>query len=685
MKGLFQQLGLPRRDFEEYRRTLHELIESGELAHAGKRKLTAPHKLKFIEGILRLTPHGYGFIDREEGSSIFISAREAQKAFDGDRVKVEVRDRGHAAGPEGAIVEVDYAHRPPLLGRLFRSEGRWLAEIKSGPLSFTAAIHSEQRIGQPHGGDWALLHVLGERRRWPLPSCHIEKLLGNPHKKGIAEKGLLASYGFSEEYPATALQESAHLQPEKTQPGVRRDLRREFVVTIDPAGAWDHDDAVSLRRDQQGGYHLSVHIADVSCYVPEGSEIDQQARQRAFSVYLLHHHLPMLPPKLPADLCSLKPGRDRLALSVLMQFDRNGKLLKKDIVPSRLRVRRLISYERAQEHLDPPQKRSEKQEKDLELRGELQPMWELAAKLREKRLAEGGVDFDLPEPGFHWEDGAAPSSIFRQPRLQSHQLIEEFMLAANRAVAEIWAEQFGEETANVFRVHPPLDATKREKLVDYLADAGFDWPRDKLITARQIAQLLDQARRRYPQEVTAVIARKALTLARYDTRPLGHFGLGFGKYLHFTSPIRRYADLMVHRLIWKYLVGGKSVKNREAFKEELDQLCQHLSQRERVIAELEREANKLAGLLYLEERREEVFPARLVEVYQDKFFVGLEDLYIEGVLAPDSGVRFRPSSTASGQHHGKRAAQGGISIGQRLEVQISRIDLLNRKLELKPA
>jgi ribonuclease R len=635
--------------------------------------------VKTISGILRLTQHGYGFVDLEEDASVFIAKSEAQKAFDGDLVKVEVHDRGHAAGPEGHILSIQSERRPPLLGRIFRSSGQWLAEIKSGPTCFTAQIQHFPKTVKPKTDHWALFRSSEGRQRWPLPVCHLEKLLGDPRHKPVAEKGLLISHGFSEAYPQKAVKESAALKMERTRPGSRRDLRNQFVVTIDPADAKDHDDAVALTRDSQGRYHLSVHIADVSRYVPEASAIDEEARKRAFSVYLLHHHLPMLPPRLPGELCSLKPGKDRLALSVLMLFDSTGQILQRQLLASRIQVRRLISYEQAQEHLDAKTKGS-----DPELHGALKSMWELASKLRERRLAEGGVDFDLPEPGFHWDGGAAPSRIFREERLQSHQLIEEFMLAANRAIAEIWADKFGDDVAFIHRVHPPLDATKREKLAEYLRDAGFDWPTEKLTTARQIAELIDQARRRFPQEVVSVIARKALTLARYDAQALGHFGLGFKRYVHFTSPIRRYADLMVHRLLWKHIIGAEKVKNDEELQSDLGELCNHLSQRERIIAELERESSKLAGLLYLDQRSEEVFSARLVEVYREKFFVSLENLYIEGVLDERSDVHFRPRDTNRPERKRHRQEQTGVAIGDRLDVEISRLDLLNRKLELKP-
>jgi ribonuclease R len=263
-------------------------------------------------------------------------------------------------------------------------------------------------------------------------------------------------------------------------------------------------------------------------------------------------------------------------------------------------------------------------------------------------------------------------------------LIEEFMLAANRAIAEIWAEKFGDDTTFVHRVHPPLDATKREKLADYLRDAGFDWPSEKLTTAHQVAELIDQARRRFPQEVVSVIARKALTLARYDAQALGHFGLGFTRYVHFTSPIRRYADLMVHRLLWKHVIGVEKAKNDNGLQAQLEDLCNHLSQHERVIAELERESSKLAGLLYLDQRRDEVFDVRLVEVYREKFFVSLENLYIEGVLDERCGVRFRPRGSSQKEHKRQKRGANELAIGDRIQARISRLDLLNRKLELKP-
>jgi ribonuclease R len=535
-----------------------------------------------------------------------------------------------------------------------------------------------------NSGDWALVTLPGIRRRYPLPSCRIMSVLGAPTEKGVAEQGLLASYGLNENYPTGAVREAAGLKVEPSRRGVREDLRREFVVTIDPADAKDHDDAVSLRRDSKGNYLLGVHIADVSRYVPEGSKIDEEAKKRGFSVYLQHHHLPMLPPKLPGEVCSLKTGKDRLALSILLSLDKDGKILSRRVIPSRVRIRRLISYETAQQYLDKDKSGVEADKRDPELQGQLRQMWRLAKVLLKRRLAEGGVDFDLPEPGFRWAEHAAPQEIFRQPRLPSHQLIEEFMLAANRAVADIWAEKLGDDMPQLFRVHPPPDAEKRQKLSDYLADTGFEWPADELTTAKQITALLDEARRRFPAEVVSVIARKALMLARYDTRARGHFGLGFKRYLHFTSPIRRYADLTVHRLIWKYLIDDHKVDSKGALREKLDQLCDVISERERLIAEVEREAGKLAGLLYLREHQDEAFPARFVEAAREKFYISLENLFIEGALDEGSGISFRPRRKKP-SHSAKKGGNGSrLAIGDTLTVTPSRIDLLNRSLEFKP-
>jgi ribonuclease R len=459
---------------------------------------------------------------------------------------------------------------------------------------------------------------------------------------------------------------------------LRCDLTDEFVVTIDPADAKDHDDAVSLRRDDDGNFLLGVHIADVSRYVPEKSAIDKEARARCFSVYLQHHHLPMLPPKLPGEVCSLKPGRDRLALSVLIHLDRDGKVLKQEIVASKVRIQRLISYETAQRHID------KADSSDPELTSQLRLMWRLAKALKAHRLSEGGVDFDLPEADFHWNGGASPERIFREVRLDSHQLIEEFMLAANRAVAEIWGEKYGPKAPSVFRVHEPPDAEKRQKLSDYLADAGFDWPAEKLTTAAHLKAMLDEAHRRFPIEVTSIIARKALMLARYDSTSRGHFGLGFKRYLHFTSPIRRYSDLTVHRLIWNYLIYNQPDENRNELKSELEAVIEQINDRERLIAELERESIKLATLLYLKEHQDQIFDACVVEEANDRIYVALEDLFIEGYIAEDYGIQFKSRRHTHKKYQRNRGTGSALSIGDKLQVSVSHIDLLSRKLELLP-
>jgi ribonuclease R len=650
-----------------------------------------------VKGVLRLTARGYGFIDRQDGSSVFISAREANKAFDGDLVQVELHDSGHEAGPEGRNLQADRSRRSLLLGRLHRRGGQWLAEVKTGPLSFEARAQVDGHF--PKSGEWALFQAPETRDRHPLPLVQVNTILGNPRKQGVAEHALLLAYGFKEEYPEEPVLESIRLRVPRDRAGQRRDLRGEFVVTIDPTNARDHDDAVSLTKDERGVYHLGVHIADVSRYVQVDTAIDREARERGFSVYLQQHHLPMLPPRLPAEMCSLKPGKDRLALSVLMRFDENGSLLSSEITPSRISISRLIAYEQAQEYIENPPRaaypplppldkgggkgKRRREEDDPELGEKIRLMWELASTLRKKRMAEGGINFELPEPGFEWDDTAAPVSIFREASLESHKLIEEFMLAANRAVATLWAEKFGDEAPNVYRVHPPPDAAKRQKLSDYLREAGFDWPASRLTTDKQIADMLNEAERRFPLEITTVIARKALTLARYDAKALGHFGLGFQKYLHFTSPIRRYADLSVHRLLWDHLIYGRPVADWEELSAHIENLCQHLTTRERVISEIEREGSKLAGLLYLDAHRDRVYDAILVEAYQENLYVALEDLYIEGMMAPESRLRYQPRSERRKQKS-RRERDHTVSFGDRLQVKVHKIDLLNRKLELMP-
>lgn len=677
VKGLFRRLNYHRSQYGEYRATLHQLLENGQVVRIGRRRLGIPRKQETFRGRLRLTPHGYGFVDRAN-DSIFISAAEARQAYDGDEVEVSVVDVGHSAGPSGQIINIDESKRLPLLARLRRRKGEYLADVKTGDMFFTARIDNALDFEKLKSGNWILVEAPDSHRRYPLPSCDLKKPLGNPFEKGIAEKGLLLSSGFEEEYPRNAVKESETLKITPTRKGVRRDLTSEYVITIDPADAKDHDDAVSLKRNDQGNWVLGVHIADVSRYVAEGTKIDKTARERGFSVYLQHHHLPMLPPRLPGELCSLKRGKDRLALSVLITYSKDGKVIKKEITPSKVRIRKLLSYIDAQAILDG------KNKSNPETLSNLRSMWTLAEKLNKKRLQEGGVDFDLPEVGFRWDGGPVPRKIFRQPRLQTHRLIEEFMLAANRAVAETWTEKFGAGAPFIFRVHEPPSAEKRQRLSDYLADAGFDWPPEKLTDARQITNMLEEAYRRFPIEVTSNIARKTLMLARYDIRPKGHFGLGFKHYLHFTSPIRRYSDLMVHRLLWKYLVDDNAGSNVNTLESELQSLCQHLSERERMIAELEREAIKLASLLYLNERKGEVFKAKLIDVSHDRMFVALEDLFIEGALNEDCGIQFQSKRYLKNKTLHSTKAGRLLGIGDQLEVVVHSIDFLSRKLELRP-
>ncbi|MFH1863172.1 MAG: RNB domain-containing ribonuclease, partial [bacterium] len=682
---LFRLAGLQHSDRAAFRYTLQQMLHDGLLERRSKRRLALPQSPKIVTGILRLTRHGYGFIDISSDESVLIPAREARQAFNGDRIQIEVIEGRSSEEAAGRIISVDQKNRPKLLGRAIKDGSRWLVEAKTGGLTFQGRLLDSEINQTLHPSDWVILESPSGRASSFLPICKIQRVLGSPHQKGVAEEGLIAEYNLPWQHSPEIQQQAAVLKPTPTGSGIRRDLRSEFVITIDPSDAKDHDDAVSLQLDEQGNYRLGVHIADVSRYVLPGSSIDLEARQRGFSVYLQHHHLPMLPPILPGSLCSLKPGKDRLALSVLMKWNAQGELLDAEICPSKIRVNRLLSYETAQEFLNRTEGEDSKDAADRETAKHLRLMLELARQLKARRLASGGFDLDIPEPGFHWEDGAAPRGIYCQERLDSHILIEEFMLAANRAVAQIWCDRFGEKAPFVFRIHPPLDQQKRQKLADYLAEVGLYLSAGQLQSAQQLSGLFAQASEQYPPEVAALIMRKALTLAQYSPQVQRHFGLGFRRYCHFTSPIRRYADLIVHRLVWKYVVNRQPIEQDGDYGEQMADLCFHLNQRERLIESLEREAVKLAGLLYLNEKRNQNFKAVFVEAVKENLYVSLRDLFIEGALQESGNVFYQSQSRGRTKRSTRRIPITPITIGADLDVQIARIDLLTRNLEFMPA
>ncbi|MFH2202479.1 MAG: VacB/RNase II family 3'-5' exoribonuclease [Elusimicrobiota bacterium] len=536
-------------------------------------------------------------VDEPGERDIFVRGPSLRLAMDGDTV--EVRRRGGGGRPEGEIVRVLHRSRSTVVGVLRTLSGKWWLEStdqEDAPWIEVAGFDAVH----PQAGMLAAARIT----RWPTPSVgaagQVTELLGRPGEPGARTRAIVRALEIPERFPEAVLREA------RTFPGSvtaamsrgRLDLRATPLFTIDGADAKDFDDAVSLQRLDRGVVRLGVHIADVSSYVLPGSEIDREAARRGTSVYLPGRVIPMLPPNLSDNLCSLMPEVDRLAFSCFMDIDDAGRVVDRKFVQSVIRSWRRFTYEEVETLLQGATVRG--------VRGPVKDavlaMGRLAKRLTQSRLQRGALDIDLPEYAVEVSSSGAPTAIIRRERLDSHRLIEEFMILANEAVA-VHLRGLGRVFPN--RIHEDPDPEKLAALREELQTLGVNVA-GGLATAgsRGLQNVLKTIRNHPLRDILGVMVMRSLKQAVYSVRNLGHFGLASKAYCHFTSPIRRYPDLLTHRELQASLKPdaanrrgksrGRGRKGRARGQtHEYEQLCVHASQRERNAAEAERQVTKV--------------------------------------------------------------------------------------------
>jgi len=402
-------------------------------------------------------------------------------------------------------------------------------------------------------------------------------------------------------------------------------LRDQYCITIDPEDAKDFDDAISLEKNEKGNLLLGVHIADVSHYVKDSSSIDQEALKRGTSVYLVDRVIPMLPETLSNHICSLQPNQDRLTYSCIMELNPEGDMVHYEIVPSIINSKRRFTYEEVQAIID--------LDKSDAHAPQLRKMMELSKLLNVKRFREGGIDFDTPEISFTLDAKGFPTAIKRKQRLDSHRLIEEFMLLANKTVAQ-HISKISPKTQIlpfIYRVHEQPDAQKMGKFFELLNALGFKFKPRKNVTSKYFGELLMSIKDSKEAIVIEEVALRSMMKAIYSTKNVGHFGLGFHHYTHFTSPIRRYPDLMVHRLLKKYSQTITAV-DYQGMSKSLDSICQQATTMERTAMEAERESNRLKKNEYISQFIGEEFDGIISGVLPFGVFVELFDTLVEGLI-----------------------------------------------------
>jgi len=669
------------------KRILRQMVHSGALRREGKR-FSVPTSTRArreargggrdgrqIEGILHTHRDGFGFVEPEsgEGEDIFLPRREAQRALDNDRVLVQV-DRGQT---RGRLVRVLDRRRRQVIGT-YVERGKH-TYVLPNDASFPAPIRVP-KTQLARDGDLVKVHLSS---RTGLGASHqltgeVSGSLGRPGDLSAEVLSIAFAQGFSDEFPAATLEEADAIPEsvEKAELSSRRDLRKLPLVTIDGEDARDFDDAVYAAAEGQG-WRLVVAIADVAYYVGEDSELDREGLRRGTSVYLPDRVLPMLPERLSNGICSLRPHRDRFCLVAEIHFDGRARMRSFELYPAVMRSAARCTYNEVQallERKDVPQLRH--------VESSLRALNDLTLALARMRQQRGAIDFDLPETKVILEADGKPLRFERRARTQSHRLIEECMLAANEAVAKFFQQK---ALPTIYRYHAKPDEEKLAIFAEMAKFHGFDLPEKGKIYSRDLNRFLEQLEGHAESRALNQLLLRSMMQAIYSAKEVGHYGLGAKYYLHFTSPIRRYPDLIVHRQLRSYLAKPErlgSKKTREHQTEKLQSIAQQSSERERAAVQVEREVSSFYAAILVKDRVGEEFGAAVSSITEFGVFVELDGLWVEGLVKAQSlGPDFRFDQRL---HQAVVPSSGlKLRIGKQLRVKLVSVNVARRQLDFE--
>ena len=604
---------------------LHSLVDEEFLLKSGKRYLlNQVIKSNKITGTLQITQGGFGFVIPNDSNikDIFIATRNLSTAFNGDTVEVILFANQKGKNSEGQITGILKRKKDEIIGTLQKTNSFYFLKPDDRDLHRDIYISKNNLHGAKTGDK-----IIAGNIKWDSPDLNPEgeviELIGKSGSHDTEIISLAREFNLQYRFSDKTLKEAEQIPEEISSEDLddRIDFREKTVFTIDPVDAKDFDDALSIELLENENYSVGIHIADVSNYVNYHTNLDKDAFSRGNSVYLVGKVIPMLPEKLSNNICSLVPYKDRCTYSVIVELTKRGKIVKYEIEKSIINSKRRFTYEEVQEIID-----SEKGD----FVKEILQMNSLAQTLKAKRLREGSIDFFSPEVKFELDENGVPIRIFKKETQQSNMLVEEFMLLANKLVANhIAAPERGNIKPFVYRVHDLPDNEKIYEFAKFVKSLGYSFDPNAASKSNQFQLLMLSVKGTEEEAVINELAIRSMAKAVYSTHNIGHYGLGFRYYTHFTSPIRRYSDLMVHRLLFQYL------KKRGNFKysnEELEEISDHLSITERNAVEAERKSVKLKQIEYLKNHIGEEFHAIISGVTYFGIFVKITDILAEGLV-----------------------------------------------------
>ena len=674
---IHRRAGFPGDDLQRVVDGLRELCRQGRLVRLKKNHHALPDRQNLVTGKIHAHPDGYGFLipDDKEVEDLYINRREMRRVMHGDRVMAR-NERKPRGGSEAHIVQVLERAQKRLVGTYNEIDRHGYLIPMDARI---APIRVNTAGKKPDEGKVIAAEISRYGTAMSPPEANVVCVIGDPDDPEVQSQSIIFRYGFSTSFPSEVHQETNQISyaiaPEEI--AARTDLRGLPIVTIDGENARDFDDAVYVRK-QGGGYELYVSIADVAAYVLPGGALDQEAYARATSVYFPDRAIPMLPEALSNGICSLNPNEDRLTKTACIEFNAKGEVMRSRFFNSVIRSQERMTYTQVRRILvdrDP-----EVRDRYKDLVDPFKLMEELARLIYARRKARGNLDFDLPEAEIILDVQGAPENIVRAERSIAHRIIEEFMIAANEAVARQLTEK---NLPLLYRVHEGPDREALEALAPFLLSLGYRLPLTKeTIAPLEIQRLLESARGKPEERVLNRALLRSMKQAVYQPENIGHFGLASACYTHFTSPIRRYPDLVVHRMFDRALRGEKLKPNeREDLLRYLQEAGKHTSERERHAMDAEREIISLKKAQFMMNKIGEEFTGDITTLVSFGFFVELDDYFVEGLvklssLADDDYDYYEKEYVIKGRRHGRK-----FRLGDNVRVKVTRINAFRSEID----
>ena len=684
VREILSRLRLPREQRSTLRQRLTKLVDSGELIKIRGNRYGLPDRMHLITGRVHVNPRGFGFVTPDyvvDGVTVdlYISGSNLNQAMHGDRVVARIERRRDPAHAEGRIVRVLERATARLVGR-YETDDSGMGYV----VPFDRRLVTDLQVplterAEAVSGDMVEVEVA----RFPTATRHpvgrIIEVLGQIGEPGVDTQLVLRKHGIPDEHAPEAINEACQLGDTVRQRDRRdrTDFRELTTITIDGETARDFDDAITIEKMRNGHYWLGVHIADVSHYVVEGSALDRSAYERATSVYFPDRAVHMFPPELSTGLCSLNPGVDRLVQSCLMEIDERGNVLHYEIHDGVIRSDSRMTYADVDAVLS--RSDSEKQASYSSFVSLLEIMADLFQALRNRRQRRGSIEFDIPTAQFVVDDDGQIEAIVPSGRTTAHRIIEEFMLVANETVA---AELSDRKVPALFRIHEPPDPFKVDEFEGFATSLGYSLAAPSgAVTPRHFQRLLERVKGKAEERPVEALMLRTMQQARYSQTNEGHFGLAAPAYVHFTSPIRRYPDLVVHRVLRASRDSTVTEKERHQRLEKLSEMARHTSEKERRAEEAERELVQWKKVRFMADKVGDEFSSYITGVTAFGLFVGLVEQFVEGLVhissMADDYYRFVENQhILQGQNSGKV-----YRLGDLIRVQLIRVDRERRQLD----